>query len=95
MDAIVKQKMAELGKATTGSLRDTINAVEDLICDELALELAFEGTRFGDLTRMARHKNRDGLYGGNYGSEWLANKLAYKNPMKDLTQEQNWYLPFK
>ena len=74
---------------------DTINAVEDIICDEMALELAFEGNRFGDLTRMARHKNQAGLYGSDYGGEWLARKLAYKNPAVSLLDEKNWYLPFK
>ena len=74
---------------------DTINAVEDLICDEMALELAFEGSRFGDLTRMARHKNASGLYGSDFGSRWLARKLAYKNPAVSLLDEKNWYLPFK
>lgn len=74
---------------------DTINAVEDLLCDEYALEFAFEGNRYFDLCRLARHKNNAGHYGANFGSLWLARKLAYKNPQKDLTNPQNWYLPFK
>ena len=74
---------------------DTIDAVEDIICDEMALELAFEGSRFGDLTRIARHKNRAGLRGSDYGSRWLANKLAYKRPAVSLLDERNWYLPMK
>ena len=61
----------------------------------MALELAFEGNRFGDLTRIARHKNDAGLYGATFGSEWLARKLAYKNPAVSLLDEKNWYLPFK
>ena len=92
-------KMDELktlyGIVPTGTLNDTINAVEDLICDEMALELAFEGNRFGDLTRFARHKNKQGLYSANFGSLWLARKLAYKNPSKSLADERNWYLPLK
>jgi hypothetical protein len=99
LDAIVGKKLEELqqlhGIQLTGTLNDTINAVEDLLCDEMALELAFEGNRFGDLTRMARHKNRDALYGANFGSVWLARKLAYKNPTVSLLDEKNWYLPFK
>ena len=97
-DTIVGRKIAELqqqGLQATGTLNDTINAVEDLLCDEMALELAFEGNRFGDLTRLARHKNHAALYGADYGSRWLARKLAYKNPVVDLTDERNWYLPFK
>ena len=99
MDAVVARKQAELqqqfGIQTTGSQDDVINAVEDLICDEMALELAFEGSRFGDLTRIARHKNRAGLYGGSFGSQWLAAKLAYKSPVVNLVDEKTWYLPFK
>jgi len=106
MQTEVSKKIAELSKpvskgglgiAPTGTLRDTINAVEDLICDEMALELAFEGSRFGDLTRMAQHKNRAGLYGADFGTRWLAKKLAYKAAGLEerLKNEQNWYLPFK
>ena len=97
-DAIVGSKLAELAAAgyPVGATKaDTINAVEDLICDEMALELAFEGCRFGDLTRLARHKNRAALYQNNFGSVWLAAKLAYKHPAVSLLDEKNWYLPFK
>ena len=70
----------------------SINAMEDLLCDEMALEFAFEGCRFGDLQRMARHKNESGLYGGGFGDAWLADKLKGKG--KVITT-QNCYLPFK
>ena len=56
---------------------------------------SFEGSRFYDLCRLARHKNASSPYGANFGGQWLARKLAYKNPVKDLTNENNWYLPFK
>ena len=75
--------------------QDTINAVEDLLCDEYALELAFEGNRYYDLMRLARHKNEAGLYDANFGSRWFARKLAYKNPAVNLEDKKNWYLPFK
>ena len=97
-NTIVGRKLAELaakGSPVGTNKADTINAVEDLICDEMALELAFEGSRFGDLTRIARHKNKAALYGGNYGSEWLAAKLAYKHPAVSLLDEKNWFLPLK
>jgi hypothetical protein len=101
MDTLVVRKQQELatqlGIAPTGTLDDQINAVEDIICDEMALELAFEGTRFGDLTRIARHKNQAGLYGSDFGTRWLARKLAYKAAGLEtrLQDERNWYLPIK
>ena len=99
-NTIVGRKLEELKSqfsisSTQYTKADTINAVEDLICDEMALELAFEGNRFGDLTRIARHKNHAGLYAGDFGSQWLARKLAYKQPVVSLLDEKNWYLPFK
>ncbi len=81
-----------IGEDTEWPIEDKINAVEDIICDEYALEFAFEGNRFGDLCRLARHKNADGHYGSNFGSRWLAKKLSHKTSV-DLTQQQNWYLP--
>ena len=97
-EEVLASKLAELkeqGVDVQDTPEDSINAMEDIICDEMAMELAFEGNRFADLTRIAKHKNADPLYGSNYGSLWLARKLAYKNPVKDLTQEINWYLPMK
>ena len=97
-DSIIGLKLAELtsnGYPVGAAKADSINAMEDILCDEYALELAFEGSRFFDLCRLARHKNQAGLYGNDFGSRWLARKLAYKNPQKDLTDPQNWYLPMK
>ena len=70
---------------------DTIMAMEELLCDEEALEFCFEGSRWYDLMRFAKHKNRAGLQ----GNAWLADKLKANAPTKALTDEQNWYLPFK
>lgn len=78
---------------------EVINAVEDLLCDEYAMELAFEGCRFSDLTRIARHKNNAEIqsYGANFGGKWFSNKIRKNNPLvgKDLTIESNWYLPLR
>ena len=96
MAGLKMQELAAQVPITIGTTKqDTINAVEDLICDEMALELAFEGSRWYDLKRLARHKNSAGLYGSNFGGQWLARKLAFKNPVVSLEDENNWYLPFK
>lgn len=85
---------------------DIINAVENLIVDELALETAFEGNRFTDLVRIAEHKNDAGYK----GTEWLATKIANrgsKSATEDspavngydaslfskLLNPSNWYFP--
>ena len=88
----------------TADENEIINAVENIIVDELALEAAFEGYRFTDLVRFANHKNASGIN----GTEWLANKIARRNMKVDaegnvtgefdnslyskLMDEKNWYL---
>jgi hypothetical protein len=58
-----------------------IEAVETLIADEMALETAFEGYRFFDLTRMARHKNKGNLVNGTEWFAWMiANRSVNKAP---------------
>jgi len=57
------------------SIEDKINAIENVIVDELALETAFEGNRFTDLVRIAEHKEASGYK----GKEWIANKIANRN----------------
>ena len=98
--------MAKQGvDVASADMSDVVDAVENIIVDELALETAFEGNRFTDLVRIAEHKNAS----GKNGTEWLANKVASRNvrPSKEdptiiegerdaniyakLMDKQNWY----
>lgn len=87
------------------SLQMEINAVETLIADEMALETAFEGFRYYDLMRIARHKTAAGY---SDGAQWLAwliarrdTELAPYENVNDygnrtlydkLCNPSNWYL---
>lgn len=103
LDRMVGLKMKEIandfGFEVGATKQDSINAMEDLLCDEYALETAFEGNRYFDLMRLARHKNGhsgtefDGSpagYGSQFGYQWLRKKLGDKG-----WNESNMYLPFK
>lgn len=82
----------------------SIPMVEQMIIDELALETAFEGNRFGDLIRISQHRGEDnGTYQDN---AFLADKIAVRNgsetPDESLrslltgdgvSYNSAWYLP--
>ena len=76
---------------TMASRQDSIQKVEDMICDEMALETAYEGNRFYDLMRFAFRR----------GEDFLASRVARRNnpDMPDQTlynklkDRKNWYLP--
>lgn len=69
---------------------DIQNYIEDLIVEEEALELAFEGTRFFDLMRVA-HRRNDPSY--------LAERVSKRSGKQDaalyskLMDKKNWYFP--
>ncbi|MBR6196011.1 MAG: RagB/SusD family nutrient uptake outer membrane protein [Bacteroidaceae bacterium] len=71
---------------------DSILAVENLICDEMALETVAEGLRYYDLMRISMHRN---------DPTFLADKIARRNGTFDqklfnyLKDQKNWYLPIK
>lgn len=71
----------------SGSYDDVVqNCVEDLIVDEEALELAFEGSRFFDLMRVAHRRN---------DPNYLASRVARRDAslLGKLQNPDNWYFP--
>ena len=73
---------------------DTLNYVDELIIDELALEATLEGNRFGDLVRFALRRGEP---------EFLAKRVASRKGQEEFDQAlyeklmdvSNWYLPKK
>ena len=69
---------------------DTIQMVEDLIVNEIALEHAFEGLRYYTLMRVAMRRN---------DNSFLAEPISKRKGEKDmalyekLMNRDNWYLP--
>ena len=89
--------------------QDSLNYVADLIIDELALEFAWEGTRFGDLIRFAEAAKRAGdpfyydILAKRVAGREFKNECTYRsrtaifetNPdlYEKMKIEANWYLP--
>ena len=106
IDSLDNEEVAQFLPKAPENLDEEINAVETLIADEMALETAYEGWRYFDLYRIARHKNNKEA---NYGTLWVAWLIArrdvpelkyYQNPSdkgdatlyNHLSDMNHWYL---
>jgi starch-binding outer membrane protein, SusD/RagB family len=87
-----------IGSMNLTTSADVQNYLEDMIIEEKARELAFEGERFYDLMRVAQRRMKTDY---DKGKRFLADKVAarYSEAEKAmmherLMDEKNWYLPF-
>ncbi|WP_437920495.1 RagB/SusD family nutrient uptake outer membrane protein [Sphingobacterium sp. LRF_L2] len=72
-----------------------VQALEDKIIEEAALELAFEGERWSDLTRIARRRNDPSFLADKVYEKLLkANNPKAGTVRSKLMDMNNWYLPF-
>lgn len=86
------------------TFNDTIEYIDNLIFDELALESTLEGNRFGDLIRFAKRRKD---WGDTEYRDFLAKRVAERGVNEEVTtrdevlynklneSEEYWYLPFK
>ena len=71
------------------SLQDSILIVEDMIVDEMAAETAFEGNRFFDLLRVARHRDQWPAY----AAERVSRRFSDTDKAKDrLCNADSWWV---
>ena len=81
--------------------QDYLNYITDLVIDELALELAWEGNRFGDLVRFAKATGDNDILAKRIAGRDYANDVTYRNALYKydselygkMLNEDNWYLP--
>ena len=71
-----------------------IEPVEDLIMEERALELAFEGHRWFDLMRIARHRE-DPAYLADKVAAKFSDPITREEVRNRLMNPSNWYLPLE
>ena len=80
---------------------DSLNYMADLVLDELALELAWEGTRFGDLIRFAKAMGDNDVLAKRIAGRAIKNEVTYRSNEYQMDaelygkmlNEANWYLP--
>ena len=78
--------------------QDSIRWMEKQIAHEAALELGFEGHRWGDLIRIGRRLNKETQGEGNrfFWDDNLAKKYQQSgNNATHLSTEDNWFLPLR
>jgi hypothetical protein len=71
-----------------------LEPVEDLIMEERALELAFEGHRWFDLMRIARHRE-DPAYLADKVAAKFQDEAKREEVRSRLMDPANWYLPLQ
>lgn len=69
-----------------------VEPVEDLIMEERAMELAYEGHRWFDLMRIARHRE-DPAYLADKVAAKFRDEAKREQVRQRLMDPENWYLP--
>ncbi|UKM63842.1 RagB/SusD family nutrient uptake outer membrane protein [Flavobacteriaceae bacterium GSB9] len=74
---------------------DSLISIENDLIEESALELAFEGNRWGDLVRIALRRNDPGFLADKIYEKLSKEGNANADEVRSrLMNNENWYLPF-
>lgn len=96
-DIVIGQNATDKADSIRIQKEYMINAVENLIVDEGALEFAFEGFRYYDLLRVALRRSALGE-GNTYLRDMLQKRSGEGKDagiQADLTNKTNWFLRWK
>jgi len=78
------------------ALQTDMLGLEDKLIEEGALELAFEGTRWSDLMRIARRRNDPAFLADKVYQKLLKSGNPNASAVRaKLMDPNNWYLPFR
>lgn len=102
-ETVVEDKVEKICRDI--NYEDSLNYIADLVIDELALELAWEGTRFGDLIRFAKAMGDNDVLAKRIAGRAVNSAMTYRHIGFDkepgyntelyelMSDEANWYLP--
>ena len=80
---------------------DSLLYMSEIILDEMALELAWEGSRFGDLVRVSQALGDPDILAKRVAGRSFKNSVSHRHPdfeydpamYSKMIDESNWYLP--
>lgn len=80
---------------------DSLLYMSEIILDEMALELAWEGCRFGDLVRVSKAIGDNDVLAKRIAGRSFKNTVSHRHPdfecdpaiYNRMLDESNWYLP--
>lgn len=90
-DSTTLMQQGYVNYGTAPTKQDTIDYVEDILLEEMAMELAFEGNRFHDLMRIALRRGNNAYLADRVASKYEATEQSAMHDM--LMIQDNWFIP--
>ncbi|MDD2559998.1 MAG: RagB/SusD family nutrient uptake outer membrane protein [Bacteroidales bacterium] len=90
-DSITLVQQGYVNYGTAPVKQDTIDYVENVLLEEMAMELAFEGNRFQDLMRVAIRRGDNAYLADRVAAKYEASEQAAMHDK--LMSQDNWFIP--